>query len=126
MAIATSDLLSLAGQLAKESYECGWRSAISRSYYATYHHARHWETANNINGVNSGHAGGEHQQLINRLRNPDPTLDAAVKQKSKMLAAHVELQRNRRVMADYNLADDVFPADAATQVAQAGAVLLNY
>lgn len=124
MAVTVEQLLQLGRTLASSDDEASLRSAVSRSYYAAYHRALSWESQR-VPGSNSGPSGGEHQKLINRLRNPDPGLDEEVRRHSKMTAAKLETLRVRRVTADYAIHCSFTPTEAATQLAQVEAFLLQ-
>lgn len=125
MTIAAHDILNIAHQIRGFSNEAGYRSAISRAYYSVFHSCLDWEKSLAIPGSCSGHEGGHHQQLINRLRNPAPELkDSATRMLSKKIAARVEALRTKRVAADYMLSASGHGAvDAENCCAQAADVL---
>jgi len=77
MSVQASDLLALAGTLASGVCEAEWRCAVSRGYYAAFHACGDWHNALPMPGSNSGLGGGMHQELINRLRNPDTSVPQA-------------------------------------------------
>jgi len=123
MSIAIEELLAFADDLLSTESETAWRSAISRSYYAAFHRALAWEEDQQIDGVNIGPQGGAHRQLINRLHNPSRRLPFELRQKSMLLGTKLDLQRQRRVQADYRLDEDVDLALAELQVEQARQVI---
>ena len=72
-----------------------------------------------LGGSNTGPGGGAHQQLINRLRNPDSSVAQAEKAKSKILGPMLEALKIRRHLADYQLGAAVSQPEASTAVANA-------
>jgi uncharacterized protein (UPF0332 family) len=123
MSIKKEDLLNLACELRSAGAEPHWRSAVSRAYYAVYHGCTDWHKALPMPGSNTGPAGGVHQQLINRMRNPDTSTPDGQRKLSKMLATQLEVLRGQRHQADYNLGDKVDQALAANACQQAQAIL---
>lgn len=125
MTIAAHEILTVANQICGFSNEAGYRSAISRAYYSVFHSCLEWEKSLAIPGSGSGHDGGHHQQLINRLRNPAPEVkDPAIRLLSKKIAARVDALRTKRVAADYFLSAPGHSAvDAANTCAQAASIL---
>ncbi len=119
MPVQTSDLMTFAEGLLSLPSEAAWRAAISRSYYAVYHRALKWEEEQHINGSNIGRLGGAHQQLMNRLRNPSIALPTELRRRSALLATKLEIQRDRRVDADYWLQKDIAIELATMQLEQA-------
>ena len=119
MAIHIEDLMTLAHALLELPMESAWRASISRSYYAVHLRALDWEIEQHIDGLNIGHPGGLHQQLINRLRNPSRPIPLRIRQRAALLACHLEIQRDRRVDADYRLSLSITLADARQQFNQA-------
>ena len=123
MTIEAADLLGLAQELVQGDGECKWRSAVSRSYYAAYHQCLAWEQTLPKVGHAMGYAGGSHQQLINRLRNPDSSCTASQQTQSRLLAAKLEVQRTRRHVSDYELGPVISKAECETHVAQVQSLL---
>lgn len=123
MAVAPQDMLALSEQLAQSPAECDQRAATGRAYYAAYHHCLDWHTALPFPGANAGPPGGKHQQLINRLRNPDPGVPAPDRKRSKLAGMKLDVLRVRRVVADYKLQETPAATEAADQIAQAKAVI---
>lgn len=125
MTIAAHEILTVANLICGFSSEAGYRSAISRAYYSVFHSCLEWEKSLALPGSGSGHEGGHHQQLINRLRNPAPEVkDPDVRILSRKIAARVEALRTKRVAADYFLSAAGHAAvDAANSCAQAASIL---
>jgi len=111
MPITTNDLFAFAQVLGRERAEVWRRSAISRAYYAAYHRCRCWERTIPLLGSNKGPEGGRHQELINRLKHPAWECGDVIRDRSRASGAQLEVQRQRRVQADYAL-DDVIADDA--------------
>lgn len=126
MPLSVQDLLQVAQPLCKHPDEPEQRSGVSRAYYAAYHHARAWHAALSASGHNIGPAGGEHQQLINMLKNPDPSIPFAQAKESMRFGAKLEIMRNRRHTADYDLQGLVQAADAVNQFNQASDAVARY
>lgn len=121
MPIIYGDVLAVAKALSKtdSATEADYRSAISRAYYAMYHRALHWEDALPAKGHNIGPAGGVHQQLVNRLANPDTKkcssdqANASIKVKMRL-----DVLRQRRKTADYELDKSVSKLECIQQIQQ--------
>ena len=72
-------------------------------------------------GSNTGPAGGIHQQLVNRLKNPDPLIAQEKRTLSKILGARLDSLRQQRHTCDYSLGahiDVVSAQNACTQALQ--------
>lgn len=123
MSVTPADLLALAGSLAAGDDEARWRGAISRCYYAAFHACGAWHDALPMPGSNAGPAGGVHQELINRLRNPDACVPQAGRDLSKVMAAKLDALRHQRVQADYHLADAMDAVLAANACAHCAEML---
>ncbi|MBO9687290.1 MAG: hypothetical protein J7598_11800 [Mitsuaria chitosanitabida] len=118
MPTTSHELMSIAREQGQHASE-GWRrSAISRAYYAAYHRCQEWEQALPALGANMGEEGGRHQELINRLKHPDRTCSAILKLRSKANGVQLEVQRERRVKADYRLGDWVSEKELGEQLDQ--------
>lgn len=115
MAITVVELQQCGDELAQEAQEVRHRAGVSRLFYAAMHRCFSWQAA--LPGVASiaGPAGGMHQLLINRLRNPDPQCTQADKLKSRKLAAKLDILKQRRVAADYDLASALVAGEVALQ-----------
>ena len=125
MSIQKENLLALADELSAGATETHWRSAVSRAYYAAYHGSNDWHTALPVPGSNSGQSGGVHQELINRLRNPDTATPIATRNLSKILASKLEVLRGQRGKADYKLPETVDPVCAEQACELAKQILLK-
>ncbi len=110
------EFLTLADTLAAMADEASQRSAVSRAYYAAYHRCNIWHDQLPAPGSNAGIAGGVHQTLINRLKNPAPELPAADKLRSKSLGMRLEVVKKARKKADYELQSVLGPAEVATTI----------
>src|SRR5262245_41022828 len=87
------DFLVTADTLAKGLLESDWRSAVSRAYYAVFHHLRQFLLQH---GLDLGRGGQAHFSLYTDLLNCGvPTVDS--------LANRVDQLRSQRVSADYDL-----------------------
>jgi uncharacterized protein (UPF0332 family) len=106
-----ADFLTLANQLATQPDEASQRSAVSRAYYAAYHHCKDWHGNLKAPGSAGGLGGGVHQVLINQLNQPAPELTAAEKLRSKSLSYKLKAMRTLRNKADYKLQDALDAAE---------------
>lgn len=96
--------------------ECSRRCAVGRLYYAAYHEAKDWHGNLPLPGSQgTGPGGGVHQQLINWLTNPDPTLPSETRNKSKKIGFLLRNTHARRITADYHLSETLGEADAQAQ-----------
>lgn len=118
MAIGSSDLFIFARTLSRDGSEVATRDAISRAYYAAFHRCRAWELSLPQLGRNEGARGGSHQELINRLKNPSRKCGEVLRERSRTNGAQLEVQRDRRQLADYDLEEDVMPAVMHDQLSQ--------
>lgn len=125
MPVAASDFLDVARRLQAQAHEADARSAVSRAYYAAYHHSKGWSDRLPLQG-RPGSSGGVHQRFIHMLRNPDPSLAPDVKKKSCMLAAKLEICKTRRRVADYELDEQMPPGEVSIQLQQVDKILADY
>src|SRR5436190_3256837 len=100
------DLLDVADQLASESNEAAWRSAVSRAYYSAFHVVREsllsW-------GFRVPQGTQAHAYLWMRVSNcGDQILQSG--------GRNLNLMRARRNHADYDLHQSVSQMDAIKQV----------
>ena len=123
MTVCKEDLLDLAQSLLAGQTEPHLRSAVSRAYYAAYHGCKDWHSALPMPGSNTGPGGGNHQQLINQLCNPDASVVGADKMKSKVLSVKLGVLRKTRHEADYELLQTIDGAQAAKAYALAAEIL---
>ena len=126
MPLSVSEPLAVADSLAAFTGEPYDRSAISRAYYAAFHHAKQWHDALPQPGHDIGPRGGEHQTLINQLKNPDATLGPISARDSRIFGAKLQVMRERRVKCDYFLTAVVPRVDCDTQLLQAKDAVSKY
>jgi uncharacterized protein (UPF0332 family) len=107
------DFLPAAIRLAVEATEAGWRSAISRAYYAAFHVARRLLADLNFTVPRAGRA---HQYLIFRLSNcGEPVVEQA--------GRDLETLRRLRNRADYDEMPAVTQPQAIAAVRRAEDVI---
>ncbi|MBS4690091.1 hypothetical protein [Aeromonas veronii] len=109
MSVLSKNFLDFAIDSAKRADEIGYRNAVARSYYAIFHEAQ--EKMVSLPNY-SAHA---HDGLIQYLKNPakDEPYDKAV---LRGLAAMLQQQKGKRVIADYYLNRDVSESDALESI----------
>ena len=103
MSVNAADIYHLAAQLSKGATEAELRSAVSRAYYAAYHACLAWHKNLPSPGSNSGPAGGVHQELCNRLKNPAPEVSPDLMKSSRRLSVMLSVLRSQRGLADYEV-----------------------
>ena len=107
MAVSPRDLLREARHAAqRKDEETARRTAISRAYYAAFHGARKYHTCLPKPGRSKANV-GEHENLIHQLRNPDPSLPAELRKQSSVVGTLLLKLRPSRMLADYELEDEV-------------------
>ncbi|WP_431047468.1 hypothetical protein [Roseateles sp. L2-2] len=119
MTTKPEDLKSVAEALSIQEIEAWQRSAISRAYYASFHRCLEWESGLPKRPYVTQQKGGEHQQLLNRLRKPNASCSEKEKQLSIKLHSLLRSQRERRVKADYRIDEDVSRKEMRRQLADA-------
>ncbi|HEY1398518.1 hypothetical protein [Roseateles sp.] len=119
MTTTPEDLKSVAEALSIQEIEAWQRSAISRAYYASFHRCLEWESGLPKKASVNRQKGGEHQQLLNRLRKPNASCSEKEKQLSIKLHSLLRSQRERRVKADYRIDEDVSRKEMRRQLADA-------
>ncbi|OWQ48833.1 hypothetical protein CDL60_02790 [Roseateles noduli] len=82
-----------------------------------------WEELERPLESNAGPAGGRHQELINRLRNPAPECGTEVGHRSRASSYQLFAQRQRRVDADYDLHVEVTEATVRLQLEEVQQIL---
>ena len=107
MAIKSVDLMSLAEEQALTDEEPGRRSAISRAYYASFHRCLDWESEVFKRARANTRKGSVHRQLLNRLDHTGQPCSPEQARQAIKLHELLGRQRDRRVVADYRLDDDV-------------------
>lgn len=123
MSIATVDLLRLSEKLQAEDSEASWRGAISRGYYAAFHHADAWHDELPSKGIPPVKSGGRHHDLANcliapTLQSDDPRRGESIKAGYILRDAH-----KYRVKADYFLDEDITAANASMVIVSVKKVL---
>lgn len=114
MCVKPCDFLNSAIQLAGSGDEMSKRNALSRAYYAAYHHAI--EICDPV-GEDEEARTGMHRRFIEGLVQSDPgTLNRRVGVKLNTLYA-------KRIKADYRLTDEIVASQVALQINDARAVL---
>lgn len=128
MSVKSTDLFQWA-QSTPRSSEAGVRASISRAYYAAYHRCLDWETGLPAKGNPAGPNGqvvGNHQRLINRLRNPDATQCSPAQQVlSKQLGMMLDNLKAQRFRADYQLQTNLASSDASVACSDAKTLLVK-
>ncbi|MFM4993845.1 hypothetical protein ACEUCK_18185 [Aeromonas veronii] len=109
MSVFSKDFLSFATDSVQRADEIGYRNAIARSYYAMFHEVR--ELVVSLPNYSS-HA---HDGLIQYLRNPNKD-EPYDKMALRGLAAMLQQQKGKRVVADYDLSSDVNSSDALESI----------
>ncbi|WP_333849741.1 hypothetical protein [Leclercia sp.] len=100
MAIISDDLLGCADSLIELGNETGFRSCISRAYYASYHHAL--ESLHSAPAFASNH----HSNLIGYMSNKaENKLEPYDSTQLKLLSYSLRQQREARNEADYHISE---------------------
>ena len=123
MSISCTDLLALAQKLSQQDDETSLRSSVSRAYYAAYHFSNDWHGSLKAPGSNFWPNGGVHQQRINRLRHLAPEVKGEERKLSRIRAVALEVLRDQRHKADYNLDLNCEKSDALQACANAEILL---
>ncbi|XGI80012.1 hypothetical protein ACED16_24340 [Enterobacter hormaechei] len=100
MAIISDDLLRCADSLIELDNEGGFRSCISRAYYASYHHAL--ESLQSVPAFSSNHHSNLIGYMSNKVENKLEPYDSA---QLKLLGYNLRQQRAARNEADYHLSE---------------------
>lgn len=114
MTIAPEDLIAQAESLALDT-EVDVRNATGRAYYAAYHLARIFHAGLKCPGEASSY-GGEHENLIHRLQNPDKSLTINMARKSRQIGYLLYQIKPYRHKADYDLLIDMPAYEAALTI----------
>ncbi|QGJ20341.1 hypothetical protein [Polaromonas sp. Pch-P] len=126
MSITPTDLLGLAAQLAaaSDATEVSYRGAVSRAYYAAYHDSDVWHSQLPVPGfLPAQFAGGMHSQLCHRLANPDATLHADRKVRSKQRGYVLKVLHALRICSDYELSEVVGAEDSQQAISDAQKII---
>lgn len=115
MAINCQDLVDVARRLKDAGGEPNDRSAVSRFFYGAFHSCGRW--LQSLPGMASagGVEGGVHQALINSMRQVDRQCSDDQRRRGRRLAILVGSLRERRVVADYKLDEQLLPGEVAAQ-----------
>lgn len=97
--VEPQEFLDLAWELSRREDEAAQRSAVSRAYYAAFHHLRGTITASQHD--RGGRGGREHQRVAEAVTELDPA--------AGRLLMQLRLRRNR---ADYDI-EEPLEADMA-------------
>lgn len=111
-----SEFLDCAARFSLGTTEGDWRSAISRAYYAAFHHFREFFLSH---GLNLGRSGQSHFNLYAGLLHCGIGAVAP-------FGSEIDTLRERRVDADYDLQVRVAQAEAADAVMRARTVITNF
>ncbi|WP_429103591.1 hypothetical protein [Aeromonas hydrophila] len=109
MSVLSRDFLDFAIDAAQRADEIGYRNAVARSYYAIFHEA------SEIMVSLPNYAAHAHDGLIQYLKKPakDEPYDRTA---LRGLAAMLQQQKGKRVIADYSLNRDVSESDALESI----------
>ncbi|WP_210502200.1 hypothetical protein [Pantoea ananatis] len=108
MAVTSNDVLQVALGCLKQQCEGGYRSCISRSYYAMFHHTL--SCLQHVPHFSSNH----HANLIGYMTNKaENKLEPFDSQKLKVLGYSLRQQRDARNESDYDLNDVSVSEDMA-------------
>ncbi len=110
------DFLACARRYASASSEGDWRSAISRAYYAIFHHFREWFR---LRGLKIGNGAQAHSNLHFGLANCGILGTQQVAQK-------IDHLRSDRINADYDLWRVIDSQSALSAVNDANAILTDF
>jgi uncharacterized protein (UPF0332 family) len=105
-----------AERLVRGSTEGDWRSAVSRSYYAVFHHFYEFFLSH---GLDLGTGGQVHNNLYLGLYNCGLPAVRAIGQR-------VDALRSRRVQVDYNLRTSLSQSRAARDVHEGAAIVTDF
>lgn len=111
-----SEFQATAGRLLQGTSEGDWRSAISRSYYAVFHHLREFLLSH---GVDIGQGGQSHFNLYSGL------LHCGFQPVAR-IASRLDDLRLNRVRADYQLGQVIDRSLAVAIVQEAQAVCADF
>jgi len=109
VSVLSKDFLNFATDSVQRKDEIGHRNAVARSYYAMFHEVRDLLVA--LPNYSS-HA---HDGLIQYLKNPDKD-EPYERMALRGLAAMLQQQKGKRVVADYDLDSDVNSNDALESI----------
>lgn len=122
MAIQCSDIIKVAANLVQEPGEPEQRSAVSRYYYGSLHRCKDWLVSLPGAPSGGGQPGGEHQYVLNQLRQLDPQCSKEQKDRGRRIAILLGALKLRRVTADYKLSDDLPAKEVELHVVQSDSI----
>lgn len=108
MAITATDLMQVADGCSKQNNEAGYRSCISRSYYAMYHHSLN--SLSLVPHFSSSHHSNLIGYMTNKIETKNEPYDS---QRIKVLGYNLKQQRDARNEADYDLVNITVSEDMA-------------
>ena len=110
MAVTSTDLLQVADECLKQHCEGGYRSCVSRSYYAMFHHSL--ISLQHVPHFVSNH----HANLIGYMTNKSESkLEPFDSHRLKVLGYNLRQMRDARNESDYDLSDVTISEDIAKQ-----------
>lgn len=98
MAVASTDLLQVAKGCLEQQCEAGYRSSISRAYYAMFHHTL--DCLEHVPHYISNHHSNLIGYMTNKAENKHEPFDS---RQLKVLGYNLKQQRDARNEADYEL-----------------------
>ena len=116
MPIKTVEILHLASKLSKQENEVAHRSAVSRAYYAAYHHGIKVVERKLPSTKSSAYKGGCHQQLLQKFFDGKSLTWQSI-------ALQFNDLKKRRVVADYYLNKSVSMKQAEQSVVTARQII---
>jgi uncharacterized protein (UPF0332 family) len=111
-----SDFQDAADRLVQGATEADWCSAVSRSYYAVFHHFRQFLLSH---GVSVGRGGQSHFNLYTGLNNCGFAAVAGNAQR-------IDNLRSNRTLADYDLARSLTQAEATNLVQEGRTIVQDF
>lgn len=123
MAVTVQSILEVARSLKDLNNEAGWRSCISRAYYAAFLHADAWHDALPSKGARPDRSGGRHHDLASGLIAPTLPVDDS-RRKASVSSGYILRDAHKlRVKADYLIHEHVSEADASQIIASAQKII---
>lgn len=123
MSIDAQQMLSLAEELQAHAGEPAWRGAISRAYYAAFHHANKWHSDLPSPGALPEKSGGVHHDLAGCLIDPTISKEDARYNASRSAGYLLRIAHKNRVKADYAISDNVSQQETQQAVLQSGKII---
>lgn len=110
MAVKSTDLLQVAHECMSQQTEAGYRSCVSRSYYAMFHHSL--ACLEHVPHFVSNHHANLIGYMTNKSENKFELFDA---QRLKVLGYNLRQLRDARNESDYDLSNITVSEDIAKQ-----------